>query len=87
MEEIVKEFIKSSPSLGLCAFLVVVFLRYLGRRDDLLQKISEQSNEVNKISQEIIRENSRALGQAAEVISQAVQHMKEDPRSQGLRSQ
>lgn len=70
MESVIVEIAKQSPSIVVIAFIVMQFLRHLGKMNETLKEISgechqlqRESHEIHRASTEAIRENTRVLGQ------------------------
>ncbi len=56
------------PSLGVLVVVVVIFLRHLNKRDELLGDISEKCHEVQRDAINTIKENSRVLGEMSVIL-------------------
>ena len=73
------EALKTTPALGVLAYIVFQhardrerasarFLAHLEKRDEVLSVISGECHNQQALASEAIRENTRALGQMAEVL-------------------
>lgn len=61
MEAIGIELVKQVPSLGVLCFIVWVFIKHLGMKDDEVRIIHRENLEAREISRLTIKENSIAL--------------------------
>ena len=64
----VAEAAKQIPALLVLVFLIHKFLKYLIKRDEALEGISEQCHKVQRDAIEAIKQNSRALGEVSVLL-------------------
>lgn len=75
MTDLLQTFAPDAADLVLMVVVVLLFLRYLAKRDEMLEKITEACHDVQRESLEVHREtrtaiveNSKALGEFSEVV-------------------
>lgn len=68
MDAVLRGLLESAPSAAAMLVIVIAFLRYLGRRDDVLKEISAACHAVSDRSTEALVENARAAGECASVL-------------------
>ena len=73
MESIVNESVKQVPAMCFMVFIVVHFIRYIGKRDELLREIERDCHEVQKESNRCISRNSEAFGEIKSVMTNTTQ--------------
>lgn len=61
LEEVLVGFITESPTMGFVLILVVIFLKHLAKRDEVIEKIATENNA-------IVKENSLAMGGCIELM-------------------
>ena len=62
------EVAKQVPALIVCAFIVVTFIRYLMKRDEVLQHLGDECHKAQRDANHAINENSKALGEISAVL-------------------
>jgi hypothetical protein len=74
MEAIGIELVKQVPSLGVLCFIVWVFIKHLGMKDDAFRVIHRESMEARELERQTIKENATALKENT-VATSALQHV------------
>jgi len=68
LEDFFTQLAAQAPSLGILVVVVIIFLRHLNKRDEMLNGISEKCHEVQRDAINTIKENSRVLGEISVVL-------------------
>lgn len=84
MDKILESLAANSPSTVAIIAVVILFLRHLAARDELLRELHRGHEESRKASRLVIEENTRMMGQYLEVSRELQQTLKEV--NQGIRS-
>ena len=68
METFFADIASQVPALAVLTFVVIRFLSYLDKRDDMLRHIGDDCHEVQRLAIAAINENSRVLGETLRVV-------------------
>ena len=68
MDAVLRGLLESAPSAAAMLVIVIAFLRYLGRRDDVLKEISAACHAVSDRSTDALVENARTAGECASAL-------------------
>jgi hypothetical protein len=83
MTDIWIEIIKQVPSLGVLVLLVIIFIRHLSKRDELLRNLNNENHQFSnqQITRmlEILKENTLMLGQNIKVLDNIYSKLSELP--------
>lgn len=69
MEMLFVEVAKQVPALMVLCYIVFVFVRYLGSRDQTLKEIGESCHMVQQKSIDVMQEVNRSIGEMTATIS------------------
>lgn len=70
MDAFLTEVAKQVPSLGVLCFIVWVFINHLDKRDKTLKEMHQEHIDERAISRETIRDNTLAMRQNTNAISE-----------------
>ncbi len=68
MDAVISSLIQSSPAAAASLIIVIVFLRYLAKRDEMLKEISAACHAVSDRSTDALVENAKLTGECASAL-------------------
>lgn len=75
MEKMLSELILQAPSTVAVILVVVVFVRYIGKRDDLWTELHREHLEARRVSSEGLKANTEALAKNTSAFIQMTQRL------------
>ena len=69
MEEALERLAVSAPDLLALVVIVVLFLKYMGKRDDLIKGLTDEHLSERKLQRDVIERNSVAAGVNTEALN------------------
>jgi hypothetical protein len=70
MENFLTEVAKQVPSLGVLCFIVWIFIKHLDKRAETLTEMHKEHLYAREQSREAVQDNTRAMQENSEVISE-----------------
>ena len=77
MDTMAIEIIKQVPSLGVLCFIVVVFVRYMERRDTVIREIHAEHISERKETRVAVDANTSAMNKNTVAIAELARALKE----------
>ena len=74
--DILTTLLEQSPGLVGAIIIVLAFIKYIQKRDGLMESITDSCNEVQRESNQVMRETKEQLGRNAEVLSEVLHTVK-----------
>jgi hypothetical protein len=67
MDKVITELVSSSPAIVAIIIIIILFLRHLSSRDELLRALHTEHEESRRASRIVIEENTRVIGEHLEL--------------------
>lgn len=80
MEEILKGAVSQAPGLVVLVFIVVVFLKHMAKRDELIKGLTDEHIAERRLQREVIRENTIAAANNTTALNNVAHMLNETSR-------